>query len=214
MGLRRVVVFRPAIAWVGLACLVLPALVGCQPVQSVSVHRLIAHQALIDFSGLKPAQTIEDLKVTASLPQKWQALPLQKKPLYTHQQWRSPTRSTGFGVAYVHLPLPISARTVVWFAKNQYASQSTKDGKPEGKLIAQWTDGVGREWFEAENAKYHITGYAVTSGFDAWIVYSGYRLKDPINPGEVATASRSCETILPTPLVSPKPDATATADAK
>jgi hypothetical protein len=187
---------------------------GCIPTQSVSVHRLIAHQALLDFSGLKPAQTIQDLKVTASIPQKWDSLPLQKKALYSHQQWRSPTKTTGFGVAYVHLPLPISAKTVVWFAKTQYAQQSTKDGKAEGKLIGEWTDSVGREWFEAENGKYHVKGYAVTNGFDAWIVYSGYRLKDPINPGEVATAARSLETILPTPLVAAKADDTATADAK
>lgn len=221
MGLRRAVfasirrlqpVFR--VFWAGFAFVVLPALVGCQPTQSVSIHRLIAHQALIDFSGLKPAQTLETLQVAASIPQKWEAMPLQKKPLYVHQQWRSPSRSTGVGVAYIHMPLPMSAKTIVWFAKHQYASSTNKDGKPEGRLVGEWTDAIGREWFEAENAKYHVKGYAVTSGFNAWIVYSGYRLKDPINPAEFAMASRSMETILPTPMIAPKPDSSATAQVK
>jgi hypothetical protein len=213
MGLRRAVIRRPAIMSAGIAFLLLPVL-GCQPTQSVSVRRLIEHQALIDFSGLKPSQTIENLKVAASIPQKWDALPLQRKPLYMHQQWRSPSRSTGVGVAYIRMPIGVSAKTIVWFAKLQYAKQSTKDGKPEGQLIGEWTDSIGREWFEAENAKYHVKGYAVTSGFDAWIVYSGYRVKDPINPAELAMASRSMDTILPTPLAAPKPENGATAEAK
>ncbi len=157
---------------------------------------------MIDFSGLKAPQTIEALQVAASVPQNWTPLPIQKRALYTHQQWRAPLRTTGVGVAYVHMPLPMSAKTIVWFAKMQYAEQSTKDGKPQGRLIGEWRDAVGREWFEAENVKYHIKGYAVTSGFDAWIVYSGYRINDPVNIGELATASRSMDSILPTPLTS------------
>lgn len=213
MGLRRAFVIPPAIVWTGVIFILFPALGGCQPAQSVSVPRLIAHQALIDFSGLKPAQTLEALKVAASIPQKWEAMPVQNRALYTHQQWRSPSRSTGVGVAYIRLPLPVSARTIVWFAKTQYSHQNKKDGKLRGQLVGEWTDAVGREWFEAESAKYHVKGYAVTSGFDAWIVYSGYRLKDPINPAELATAQRSAETILPTPLAAPKQDSAATAEA-
>jgi hypothetical protein len=205
MGLRRAVVFLS---------LILPAVTGgCQPAQSVSVRRLIAHQALIDFSGLKPPETLENLKVAASVPQKWNALPVQNKALYIHQQWRSPTRSTGVGVAYIHMPLPMTAKTIIWFAKLQYAKQYSKDGQPQGRLIAEWTDSIGREWFEAENEKYHVRGYAVTDGFDAWIVYSGYRVKDPLQPAEIATASRSMDTIMPTSLATLKPGSTVTASA-
>jgi hypothetical protein len=213
MGMRRVVALGPTFGLAG-CLLLLSGLTGCQSAQPVSVQRLIAHQALIDFSGLKPLQTLEELKVAASVPEKWQALPLQKKAMFAHQQWRSPSRTTGVGVAYIHLPLPVTAKTIIWFAKLQYAQQNRKDAKPQGRLLGEWTDSIGREWFEAENEKYHIRGYAVTNGFDAWVVYTGYRVKDPINLAEYAMASRSMDTIIPTPLSTMKNSATATASAK
>jgi hypothetical protein len=204
MGLRRLVMPRPAVA--GLGILFFCCLAGCQTASSVSTGRLIAHQAMIDFSGLKAPQSISFLKVAASIPNHWEALPTQNRFIYVHQQWRSPSHSTGVGVAYIHMPLPMSAKSIIWFAKMQYAQQSSKDGKPQGRLVGQWTDSMGREWFEAENYKYHVRGYAITNGFDAWIVYSGYRIRDPMNLPEIATASRSMDTILPTPLAEHMPD--------
>jgi hypothetical protein len=202
MGLRWVAKNSPVTVVTGLFILI--SVGGCQTTQSLSVDRLIAHQAMIDFSGLGPTQTIEQLKVTASIPRKWEALPLQESPLYVHQQWRSASHSTGVGVAYVHLPLPVSAKTIIWFAKMQYSSQNTRDGKPQGNLLGEWTDAMGREWFEAENYKFHVKGYAITKGFDAWIVYSGYRIRDPMKPAELGMAARSMDSILPTPIAGPR----------
>src|SRR5262249_6777326 len=128
-------------------------------------------------------------------PGHWEALPTKKTLLYTHQQWRSPTLSTGVGVAHIQLPLPVPAEAVLWFAKNQYLA-SVADQK-DGKLINQWTDSVGRQWFEAQNSKYHVKGYALTRGNEAWIVYSGYRMsRDPV-PKEIALAERSLDSVVP-----------------
>jgi hypothetical protein len=198
MGLRAAVLYGPNIVGIGVSVL---ALAGCQSTSSVSVHRLIAHQALIDFSGLKAPQTLNSVDVAASIPNHWEALPLQNRFLYVHQQWRAPSHNTGVGVAHIHMPLPMSAKMIIWFAKTQYASQNNREKTVQGHLIGQWTDSVGREWFEAEDLKYHVKGYAITSGFDAWIIYSGYKLRYEPNLPEVAAAARSMDSILPTPLV-------------
>jgi hypothetical protein len=200
MGLRTRVLCRPTVVGIGFGILLLSVMTGCQSATSVSVNRLIAHQAIIDFSGLKAPQKLESLDIAASIPNHWEALPLQRRLIYVHQQWRAPSRNTGVGVAYVHMPLPMSAKMIIWFAKSQYVSQSKSQNKPQGKLVGQWTDSIGREWFEAEDGKYHVKGYAITSGFDAWIIYSGYRLKREMNLPEIATAARSMDSILPTPL--------------
>jgi hypothetical protein len=205
MGLRTPVVCRSTFVAMGFSFLLLPLLTGCQATSSVSVNRLIAHQAMIDFSGLRLPRTLESLNIAASIPNHWEALPLQRRIIYVHQQWRSPSRNTGVGVAYIHMPFPISAKSIIWFAKTQYSNQNSSDGKPQGKLIGQWTDAMGREWFEAENARYHVKGYAITTGFDAWIIYSGYRLKHELNMPEIAAAARSMDSILPTPIANQTP---------
>ena len=168
---------------------------GCQIAPVVSARKLTEHREAIDLSGLGPTQLLADLKVSWSLPGHWEAMPLRKTVLYTHQQWRSPTLATGVGVAHIVLPLPISAQTVIWFAKNEYLHNpaSPKDGK----LIGEWTDSLGRQWFEAENSKYHVKGYALTRGNEAWIVYSGYRMShDPV-PHELALAAKSLDSVVP-----------------
>ena len=173
-------------------------LTGCQSQQPVLASRLIAHVAMIDFSGLGAPAPITDLKVEASIPEGWTTLPPQTNPIYTHYQWRSGTHMTGVGIAYVHLPLPMSARTLLWFASAKYSGKTA-----DGKLLSEWTDTVGREWFEAENAKYRVRGYAVTNGFDAWVVYSGYRLRGAPNPVEISVAARSTDSVVPLPIVKP-----------
>jgi hypothetical protein len=90
------------------------------------------------------------------------------------------------------MPIPLSAQTLIWFAKQEYA-KSRKDGR----LTTEWTDSIGRPWFEAENAKYHVRGYAVVKGLDAWIVYYGYKVGHAPDPAEVSLAGRCLETILP-----------------
>ena len=170
-------------------------LAGCQGAQPIKTYRLIEHQALIDFSGLKPGETMEDLKVRAAVPRTWEFMPPAKSALYTHHQWRSPSAKTGIGAAHLRLPLPLSADAVLWLAKGEYAKKSKGGG--QGKLIRQWTDALGRSCFEAENERYHVHGYCLAQGFEAWIVYFGYRTNQPPDPIEIGLASRSADTFVP-----------------
>ena len=194
----------------GMVALVLVA-TGCQTASKVTNRRLIEHQALIDFSGLAPAEPVDGVKVSCSVPRQWEAMPLKKTPMYAHQQWRSPSSHTGVGVVYVRLPLPLSERMLLWFAKREY-TKSNEDGKSVG----QWTDEVGREWFEAQNNKYHVRGYALVRGFSAWIVYFGSRANHPPDVAELGLAARSVETFLPDdgrPLRRPTDGSDSDADA-
>ena len=165
---------------------------GCQTGAQVSSRRLIEHQAMIDFSGLKPAAAVEGVQVTLGTPSRWTELPSKSTALYTHQQWKSPSGHTGVGIVFCHLPLPLSPKMVVWFAKHEYAKQ-----EQDGKVIDEWTDELGRSWFEAENNKYHVRGYVVARGFTAWIVYFGYRTQYPPNVAEIGLAARSAESAAP-----------------
>ena len=165
---------------------------GCQSGGHVSNRRLIEHQAMIDFSGLAPAEPVEALKVSCSVPRQWEALPLKKTGLYAHQQWKSPSTHTGIGVVYVRLPWPISEKTLLWIAKREYTKASD-----DGKLIGQWTDEIGREWFEAQNSKYHVRGYAIVRGFNAWMVYFGSKTGYPPDVAELSLAARAVETFIP-----------------
>lgn len=168
---------------------------GCQ-YQAVSTVELQIHQSQIDRQGLTNLQIDRDLKISCAPPDLWQQLPEVKTLFYSHQQWRSPDHHAGMGVAYVHTPIPFSPQTLLWFAKGQYGnSASAREGK--GRLIAQWTDGLGRSWFEAENDLYHVKGYAMTHACDAWIVYSGYRVKTKPPPGEIALAANGAESVAP-----------------
>jgi hypothetical protein len=112
--------------------------------------------------------------------------------LYTHQQWKSPSTRTGIGVAHVRMPLPISMRMLMWVAKREY----TKKGN-DGRIVSEWTDDLGRPWFEAENDKYRVRGYVVVSGFQAWVIYFGHKVGEPPDPAELSLAARSAESVVP-----------------
>jgi hypothetical protein len=183
-----------SISLVALVALFSAAAGGCQFAQTVSTARLIQHQAMVDPSGLKDLETVDLVKVHVAAPKKWDVLPPKKASLYTDMQWRSPSRMTGVGVAYVHLPLPMSAQTIAWLAEKEYSKRSG-----DGKLIARWDDELGRPWFEAENSRYHVRGYIVTKGWEAWIIYCGYKREQPPSAAELGIASRSLETIMPVP---------------
>jgi hypothetical protein len=174
---------------------VLLALTGCQVNSTISTARLIHHQQVIDTTGLRDTEVVEAVKARAAAPQRWDALAIKKTALFTDMQWRSPSKMTGVGVAYIRMPLPVPAAALIWFAKQEYCKRAD-----DGKLIGEWTDGIGRPWFEAENNKYHVRGYVVTKGFEAWIVYCGYRTETPPSQDELRMAQRSAETIIPTPL--------------
>jgi hypothetical protein len=165
---------------------------GCQSGPAVSSRRLIEHQALIDFSGLKPAEQVAPVRTTLAAPRHWERLVVRSSALYTMEQWRSPSTHTGVGVVYAHLPLPLSANAVVWLAKHEYAKKSNN-----GKVLGEWVDALGRSWFEAENDKYHVRGYVVVEGFDAWVVFFGYRANYPPDLAEISLAARSAETAVP-----------------
>ena len=181
----------------GLIPLVLLTFVtGCSFRQTVPAARLIQHQALVDVSGLKDTQTLEPVKVHVAAPQKWEDPRIREGSLFNDAMWRSPTKTTAVGVAYVRLPIPLPAKALVWLAKKEY----TKRTADEGEVLAEWTDDLGRPWFEAQNAKYHMRGYAVTRGFEAWIIYTGYKREQPPSAAELGIAARAMETIVPTPF--------------
>jgi len=165
---------------------------GCQVNDPHVPHRLVNRQAFLDFSGLDEKQNHPALKMSCALPETWKALSMDKTALYTHQQWKSPSGHTGLGVVYIHMPLPLAAKTVAWFAKREYTRHDD-----EGRLINEWCDELGRYWFEAENEKYHVRGFVVTEGFDAWVIYLGYKKAYEVEYMELALAGRSLETVAP-----------------
>ena len=182
----------------GVACL--SSLTGCQMAQTVPTARLIQHQAMIDPTGLNETEVIEAVKVHIAAPQRWEQLAPKKHALYTDMQWRSPSKMTGVGVAHIRLPLPIPARAVVWLAKKEYAKKAD-----DGKILGTWDDSLGRPWFEAENSRYHIRGYVVSKGFEAWVIYCGYKTEQPPSAAELGVAARALETIVPTPYAQAVP---------
>src|SRR5688572_110303 len=165
---------------------------GCQQTTHVEHRRLIEHQALIDFSGLRPVEAIDNVRVRGAIPRNWERITPHSNALFTHQQWKSPSTKTGIGVAHIRMPLPFSTKALVWFAKREYTKRAT-----DGRLISEWTDDLGRPWFEAENDKYRIRGYAVVNGFQAWIIYFGHKAKLPLDPAELSLAARAADSIVP-----------------
>ena len=185
--------FRAAFGVGGIALLVLLAS-GCHsPHSQRNAHS--GPRDPLDLSGLRAMETIDSIDARCAIPNGWDELRLHKTAIYTHQQWRSPSMHTGVGVVHVRMPLPLSSRMLVWFAKREYTKK-----QEDGRIIREWTDEQGRPWFEAENDKYHACGFAVTKGFEAWIVYSGYKVAHPPEPTEIAVAGRCLQTIVPIPL--------------
>jgi hypothetical protein len=174
---------------------------GCQQTGVVSHRRLIEHQAMIDFSGLKPAEPFENLKVMGAVPRSWDALTPRTNAFMTHQQWRSPSTKTGVGVAYIRMPLPVNTGLLLWLAKREYKAN-------DGRILSEWTDDLGRRWFEAENANYRVRGYVVVNGFQAWVIYFGYKSHFPPDPAELSLAARAADSILPNLKKGQKPTPT------
>jgi hypothetical protein len=165
---------------------------GCQTAAVATAAKLAEHRQQVDEVGLVSEISVEALKASIAPPSKWVALKVQKTLLYTHQQWRSPSRKTAVGVTYAHMPFAMSTKTLAWFARNEARKQSI-----DGQLIREWTDSLGREWFEAETDKYHILGYIMTSGCDAWVNYCGYRTTESRAPAEMELGRRAMDTVVP-----------------
>jgi hypothetical protein len=165
---------------------------SCQQSTPVSHRRLIEHQAMIDFSGLKPVEPVDNVKVNAAMPRQWDKLTAQSTPVYTHQQWRSPSAKTGVGIAYIHLPIPLNITLLRWIARQEYSKKGN-----DGRVISEWTDDLGRPWFEAENNRYRVRGYIVVNGFQAWVIYFGRKVQVSPDPAELSLASRAADSIVP-----------------
>jgi hypothetical protein len=183
-----------------LLTFLLAPLTGCQTGKVVKQREYWDRLLRIDFSGLKPAERLESVRVNMAVPRTWEQMPLQKTALYSHQQWRSPSRLTGVGIAHVRLPLPLGQQMVIWLAKQEYTKRAH-----DGRLIAEWTDDAGRGWFEAENNKYHVRGYVTVEGFNAWFVYFGHKTGTAPDPAEISLAARCVETIVPDSVKLPPP---------
>lgn len=167
---------------------------GCQSGRPIASHRLIEHQAVIDFSGLKAAEAQNQLECTGAVPKTWERVGPIANALYSHTQWRSPSEHTAVGAAYIHLPLPLSADLMLYLAKLEYTKRAN-----DGRIASRWTDALGREWFEAENDKYHVQGYALAQGFEGWFVYFGYKVTEPPDMSEISLAARSADSFVPMP---------------
>jgi hypothetical protein len=177
--------------------LVLPGSAGCQLLPPPPSKQLIRPQEFLDLTGLISPRTMDELGVIWAVPRGWDASPIRRNALYTHQQFRSPGRTIGVGVASIRLPFPFSASFVAWLAKNEYLKRAAGHGPAE--LLARWADDSGREWFEARDTQYHARGYIRVSGLKAWIVYSGHRLVTPPDPVELGIAGRSASSVVPKP---------------
>lgn len=165
--------------------------VGCQTTH-VPPQRLINHRAMIDFSGLKPAESFAAVDATGSIPHSWTQAKLKQTALYTDMQWKSPSGNTALGVASINLPLPFSTKVLLWFAQREYAKKSN-----DGQLHGEWVDSLGRHWFEASTTNYRVRGFLVTRGFDGWFVYYGYKTAHPPDANELSLGARAVETIMP-----------------
>ncbi|MGD0541081.1 MAG: hypothetical protein ABSB33_06165 [Tepidisphaeraceae bacterium] len=188
IAFRQSVVCRILIAGALAACM------GCQ-YQSISATDLEMQQSRLNKTGLSALHVNSMLRITCAVPEQWESPLAQNNLIYSHQQWRSPDDEVGMGVAYVRTPVPLSAKTILWFAKARFSETH----KGRGRLLGQWTDSLGRYWFEAESDQYHVSGYAMTRGRDAWVVYSGFRLGGKASEPEIAIAAKGADSVAPLP---------------
>lgn len=179
--------------------LLLPLLAaaGCQLLPQAASKQLIRPREFLDLTGLVPPRAVEELGVRWAVPRGWDASPIRKNLFYTHQQYRSPGRKVGVGVAIIRLPFPVSTDIVAWLVRGEYLKHARGQGPAE--LLARWTDSAGREWFDGRNGVFHARGYIRVQGLTAWIVYSGYRLSNPADPVELGIARRSADSVVPQP---------------
>jgi len=167
---------------------------GCQ-YQEISPIQLEIHQSKLNKQGLTPLHIDQELKITCAPPDQWDTLARNRNLLYVHQQWRSPNRHVGMGIAYTHTLVPVSPQSIIWLARQSYAKDESKAA--DGHLSGETTDSLGRCWFEGEDSRYHVMGYAMTRGCDAWIVYSGYRLGTKASAGDIALAAKAAQSVAP-----------------
>jgi hypothetical protein len=166
--------------------------IGCQS-GPIFDSQLAATQSELTRNGLDSAQALPLVRATGATPSEWVKRPIENGAIYTHQQWLSPTGTTGVGVVYVHLPLPIGPTAILWLAEQHFAAMPGQ----KGHIVGEWIDPLGRNWFTAVNPQTNVCGYILTEGAAAWIVYFGYKLDRGFHPAEMSVAARSVTTIIP-----------------
>jgi hypothetical protein len=107
-------------------------------------------------------------------------------------QWRSPSKTVAVGVTAIRMPLPLSSKMLLWFAQREYAKRAS-----DAKLLSNWTDDAGRQWFEAETVDYHIRGFLLTRGFEGWVFYTGFKVRKAPDDRELAVGARAVDTFAP-----------------
>jgi hypothetical protein len=175
------------------AALLLLLPTACQQ-SNIAGSELFKHQLQANPSGLTAPARFPDIHAVVAPPRDWTQIPASRGLFYVHQQWRSPDRGTGIGVAYVTLPLPISPQLLLFLARSQYAKDHSGS---TGHLDTQWTDALGRLWFQGDDDNSHIRGYVLTRGLEAWIVYSGHHIRGPARQADIAMADRTADAVVP-----------------
>lgn len=174
---------------------------SCRMSGNVSEAALVLHNSQASGAGLSGAVGVEPLKVSMSPPAGWRPAQLHQANRYAYQQWWSQSGRTAVGVTYVRMPLPMNSKMVVTLAACE-----------GGRVIREWTDAIGRQWFEGERNGHRMVGYVLIRGFDAWINYSAWSLAESQVPAELELANRSIETIIPLSIAATVPrEATASA---
>ena len=148
---------------------------GCQSTMPPA-QALIEVREKVDGEGLTIAREVSPVKASVSVPPGWRTLKLQKTAIYTHQQWRSPTRRTAVGVTYIRMPLPFSAKTLAWLASARWAKAPRRGPPPRTDPAPRMVRGGERQ--VPRHRLLHDPRQ------DAWINYSGWRVKEPREAGE------------------------------
>ncbi len=176
------------------ALAILPLLLTACQQSNVTGSELLNRQQQSNGSGLAPMTRFAAVHASLAPPQDWTQLPATHGLFYVHQQWRSPDGGTGIGVAYIQLPLPVSPQILLFVAKSQYAKSHSA---VSGNIDTQWTDALGRLWFEGGDADLRVRGYVMTRGLEAWIVYSRHHLKGSASEHDIAMADRTADAVVP-----------------
>jgi hypothetical protein len=166
--------------------------VGCQS-NSISARRLRDSQLELRHDGLSATRMLPTVCATGATPAEWVRKPTEFASIYTHEQWVSPSKTTGVGVVYVRVPFPVGPTAILWLAEQHFEAMPGQ----KGRIAGEWIDPLGRRWFTARNADTYVCGYIMTEGNAAWIVYFGHKLDAGFHPDEMSVAARAVTTIVP-----------------
>jgi hypothetical protein len=103
------------------------------------------------------------------LPASWKAEPETRAAMHTDAEWHAPSGLTVFGAVYIHVFPFMGGKGLVSSVKKDYVKR-----QPGGKMISEWTDSSGRNWFEADATGTHTKGFVLADGHHAWFVYYRY----------------------------------------